>query len=152
MNRDFSEMLSALCGAGAEFLVVGAHALAAHGRPRATGDLDLWVRPTRENAQRVWKALAAFGAPLTGLRLADLSDPDVVFQMGVPPNRIDILTAIDGVEFEAAWSNRIRVPLAGLEVPVLGRQDLVTNKRAAGRPKDLADLAWLEADEPGRSG
>ncbi len=148
MNRDFSDMLSALCGAGAEFLVVGAHALAAHGRPRATGDLDLWVRPTKENAQRVWKALAAFGAPLEGLRLADLCDADVVFQIGLPPNRVDILTAIDGVEFEAAWTRRIQVRLAGLEIPVLGRADLLVNKRAAGRPKDLADLAWLEAPDP----
>ncbi|MBK7644225.1 MAG: hypothetical protein IPJ19_14475 [Planctomycetes bacterium] len=145
MNRDFSEMLAALCGAGAEFLVVGAHALAAHGRPRATGDLDLWVRPTKQNALLVWQALTAFGAPLAGLKLSDLSDPDVVFQMGVPPNRIDILTAIDGVEFESAWKNRIRVKLAGLEIPVLGRDDLLANKRAAGRPKDLADVAWLES-------
>src|SRR5260221_8278830 len=121
MNRDFSEMLSALCGAGAEFLVVGAHALAAHGRPRATGDLDLWVRPTKDNAQRVWQALAAFGAPLQNLSVGDLSDPDVVFQIGIPPNRVDILTAIDGVEFDAAWKRRSRVPLVGLEIPVIGR-------------------------------
>jgi len=150
MNRDFSDMLSALCGAGAEFLVVGAHALAAHGRPRATGDLDLWVRPSAQNAQRVWKALAGFGAPLTGLRLEDLVPPDVVFQIGVPPNRIDILTAIDGVDFAAAWTRRTTVRLAGLELPVLGREDLIATKRAAGRPKDLADLAWLDSDDPPR--
>jgi hypothetical protein len=150
MNRDFSEMLSALCGAGAEFLVVGAHALAAHGRPRATGDLDLWIRPTEDNAQRVWQALAAFGAPLENLNVGDLSDPDVVFQIGVPPNRVDILTAIDGVEFDAAWKRKIQVQLAGLQIPVLGRADLVANKRAASRPKDLADLAWLEAEDPSR--
>src|SRR4051812_1317630 len=103
MNRDFAEMLSALSAAGAEFLVVGAHALAAHGRPRATGDLDIWVRSTSENAEKVWSALARFGAPLSGLSKADLQAPDVVFQIGIEPNRIDILTSIDGVDFDGAW-------------------------------------------------
>ncbi|MFN0009342.1 MAG: hypothetical protein ACKVXR_15670 [Planctomycetota bacterium] len=147
MNRDFSDMLSALSAAGAEFLVVGAHALAAHGRPRATGDLDLWVRPTPANADRVWKALARFGAPLSTLSVEDLVRPGIVFQVGLPPCRIDILTAIDGVAFEEAWPRRIRVRIGSQEVPVLGRQDLIMNKRATGRPKDLADLAWLESAE-----
>lgn len=146
MNRDFSDMLSALSAGGAEFLVVGAHALAAHGRPRATGDLDLWVRPTPENAERVWNALARFGAPLRSLSVEDLGRPDIVFQIGLPPCRIDILTAIDGVTFEEAWPRRIQVRIGPNEVPVLGRQDLVANKRAAGRPKDLADLSWLESN------
>ena len=92
MNRDFAEMLAALSAAGAEFLIVGAHALAAHGHPRATGDLGLWIRPTAGNALRVWQALVAFGAPLDELRPEDLSTPDVVFQIGVVPARIDILT------------------------------------------------------------
>jgi hypothetical protein len=140
-------MLSALSAGEAEFLVVGAHALAAHGRPRATGDPDIWVRPTRENAERVWKALARFGAPIRSLRVEDLSCPDIVFQIGLPPFRIDILTAIDGVTFEQAWPRRITIELGGQAVPVLGREDLVANKRAAGRPKDLADLAWLESGE-----
>ena len=97
LNRDYVEMLAALSAAGAEYLVVGAHALAAHGAPRATGDLDLWVRPTPENARRVWQALEAFGAPLHELTLGDLSRPDVVFQIGLVPQRIDILTSITGV-------------------------------------------------------
>ena len=100
----------------------------------------------------MWKALAAFGAPLEGLRVGDLCDPDVVFQIGLPPNRVEILTAIDGVEFDAAWTRRIQVRLAALEIPVLGREDLLANKRAAGRPKDLADLAWLEAEDPPQGG
>src|SRR5437867_2530264 len=94
MNRDFAEMLDALSGAGAEFMIVGAHALAAHGRPRATGDLDIWVRPTPDNAKRVWSALLAYGAPLDDLKLEDLSTADVVFQIGVAPARIDILTTL----------------------------------------------------------
>lgn len=151
MNRDFAEMLSALSAENADFLVVGAHALAAHGRPRATGDLDVWVRPSPENAQRVWNALVAFGAPLSEISPADFERPGIVFQIGVPPVRVDVLTRIDGVEFEGAWSRRVLVRIGSLEVPVLGRGDLLQNKRAAGRPKDLADVAWLEEpDSPDR--
>ncbi len=144
MNRDFAEMLAALSEAGAEFLVIGAHAVAVHGRPRATGDLDLWVRPTPENARRVWRALTAFGAPLHELTMQDLTSGDLVFQIGVAPNRIDILTTIGGVTFDGAWPRRITLALWGQAVPVIGREDLIVSKRAAGRPRDLADLADLE--------
>src|SRR5712691_4522977 len=105
MNRDFAEMLDALSAAEADFLIVGAHALAAHGRPRATGDLDIWVRPTPDNARRV-EALVTFGAPLNELKLDDLALPDVVFQIGIEPARIDILTMLTGLTFDAAWSRR----------------------------------------------
>ncbi len=145
MNRDFAEMLSALFAAGAEFLVVGAHALAAHGYPRATGDLDVWVNPTAENAARVWRALVAFGAPLHQLSQDELARPGLVFQMGLPPARIDLLTAIDGVEFADAWPRRLEAVVSGQRVPLIGADDLIRNKRAAGRPKDLADVAELEA-------
>ncbi|MBI4503184.1 MAG: hypothetical protein HY700_18765 [Gemmatimonadetes bacterium] len=144
MNRDFAEMLSALSEAGADFMVIGAHAVAVHARPRATGDLDIWVRPTRENAKRVWAALAAFGAPLHDLAREDLVSDDLVFQIGVAPSRIDILTTIGGVTFDEAWPRRTTVHLWGLAVPVIGREDLIRSKRAAGRPRDLADLADLE--------
>jgi hypothetical protein len=143
MNRDFVEMLSALSAARAEFLVVGAHALAAHGRPRATGDLDLWVRATPDNAERVWTALARFGAPLGDLTKGDLATPEIVFQIGQPPCRIDVLTAIDGITFDEAWPRRLTIAIEDLEVPVLGREDLLANKRATARPQDLADVAWL---------
>lgn len=150
MNRDFAEMLSALSAAGAEFLIVGAHAVAAHGRPRATGDLDVWVRPTPENAGRVWSALERFGAPLFDLRQEDLRRPGVVFQIGVPPCRIDILTEITGVTFEDAWPNRLTTSVEGQSLPFIGRRELLVNKRAVGRPKDLGDIAFLEGgdDEP----
>src|SRR5688500_15572959 len=134
MNRDFAEMLAALSAAGAEFLVVGAHALAAHGRPRATGDLDLWIRPTPENAQRVWNALIAFGAPLDELRLEDLSTAEVVFQIGVVPARIDILTSLTGLEFDQAWARRQAIEVDGLPLPFLSREDLIRNKTALDRP------------------
>lgn len=143
MNRDFVEMLSALSAAGAEFLVVGAHALAAHGHPRATGDLGIWVRATQENAACVWRALASFGAPLDELSEADLLAPDLVFQIGVAPHRIDILTGITAVSFSKAWPRRVSFRLDGVDIAVIGREDLIANKRAVGRPQDLADLERL---------
>jgi hypothetical protein len=150
MNRDFAEMLSALSAAGAEFLIVGAHAMAAHGRPRATGDLDVWVRPTPENAARVWAALRSFGAPLFDLSLEDLTRSGVVFQIGVPPCRIDLLTEITGVTFDEAWPRRLTAEVEGQPLPFIGRNELLANKRAIGRPKDLDDIAFLEghANEP----
>lgn len=147
MNRDFVEMLSALSEAGAEFLVVGAHAMAAHGVPRATGDLDLWVRASAENAERVLVALARFGAPLFDLTPEDLTAPGTVFQIGQPPSRIDILTSISGVAFDDAWKNRMTIEAGGLSVPVLGKQDFIRNKRAVGRPRDLSDLEMLAEAE-----
>ena len=149
MNRDFAEMLSALSEADAQFLVIGAHALAVHGVPRATGDLDLWVNATPDNAARVWKALSDYGAPLANLTLDDLSSPDVVFQIGVSPRRIDILTSISGVEFRDAWHTRDTVMLDELAVPVIGRALLIQNKRAVGRTRDLADIEALEAAADG---
>jgi hypothetical protein len=146
MNRDFVEMLAALCAAGAEFLLVGAHALAAHGVPRATGDLDLWIRPTPQNAARVWQALVAFGAPLAGLKPEDLHSPDLVYQIGLPPCRIDLLTSISGMEFDEAWADRLEIPIQSLTISCLSREAFVRNKRAAGRPRDLADIALLEAE------
>jgi hypothetical protein len=145
LNPDFVAMLSALCAAGVEFLVVGAHALAAHGVPRATGDLDIWVRRTPNNAARVLTALRDFGTPLHDLTQRDLMRPDLVFQIGVAPCRIDILTGISGVEFDAAWPHRLPVRVEELSVACIGREDLIANKRAAGRPQDLADVARLQA-------
>ncbi len=143
LNPDFKEMLSALCDHKAEFLLVGGYAMAAHGLPRATGDIDLWVNPTEANAVRVMGALADFGAPMGDLTLKDLSTPGIVFQMGLPPNRIDIITKIDAVNFDEAYKNRIEVELDGLTISVIGQQDLLTNKRATGRAKDKADADWL---------
>jgi hypothetical protein len=144
VNKDFHDVLRALSAENAEFLIVGAYAMAVHGHPRATGDLDIWVHATKENAERVFGALAKFGAPLARLKPADFCDQDVVFQMGIAPNRVDILTSIDGVEFPDAWKDRMMSPVEGLSVPVIGREHLRQNKRASGRPKDLQDLAMLD--------
>lgn len=146
LNPDFAEMLRALSAAGVEYLVVGAYAMAAHGVPRATGDIDIWVRPNRDNAQRVLHALARFGALLFDLTAADLSRSGTVFQLGVPPRRIDILTSIDGVRFETAWPRRVTAHLGDVEVTVIHRDDLVRNKRAAKRAKDRLDVRLLESN------
>ena len=143
MNRDFAEMLSALSAAGAKFLIVGAHALAAHGAPRATGDLDIWIQATKDNAVRVLAALRTFGAPLFDLTESDLCAPDTVFQIGLPPSRIDILTGISGVVFDDAWDRRMDVEVGDLRVATIGRSDFIANKKASGRPKDLLDLELL---------
>ena len=148
MSPDFVEMLSALFAEGVEFLVVGAHALAAHGVPRATGDLDIWIRPERANAERTIRALAAFGAPLFDLTVDDLTVTTTVFQLGLPPARIDILAGITGVDFAEAWPRRVVVSMAGLDVPVLSKQDFIRNKTLTNRPKDRIDLELLkEANE-----
>ena len=147
MERDFVEMLSALSAARAEFLVVGAHAVAAHGVPRATGDLDVWVRPTQANADRVLSALRSFGAPLQDLTRDDLSKPDTVFQIGVAPCRVDLLTSISGgIDFDGAWQRRKAIEIEGMHLACIGRDDLIANKRACGRPQDLADVARLERE------
>ena len=147
LNPDFRDMLSALCEESAEFLLVGAYAPAAHGLPRATGEMDVWIRRSDANAQRVWRGLQRFGLPLARLTIEDLKMPDLVFQIGVAPRRIDILTSIDGVEFDEAWPHRKTIELEGLTFAVIGRPHLIRNKRAVGRRQDLADVAWLEGAE-----
>jgi hypothetical protein len=149
VNKDFKELLAVFNARGVEYLVVGAHALAAHGHVRATKDLDVWVRPDAENGLRILAALTDFGAPLHGLTQEDLTTRGLIFQMGVAPVRIDILTAIDGLEFEEAWANRIETSFAGEPTQVLSRQHLIQNKRASGRTQDLADIEWLEKQGDG---
>lgn len=144
MNPDFNELLSIFGEHGVEYLVVGAHALAVHGHVRATKDLDVWVRPVPDNAKKVFQALVEFGAPTLDLTIEDLCRPGIMFQIGVPPVRIDVITAIDGVEFESAWRNRHQANLDGLTVWVLSRDDLIKNKLTAGRTQDLADVEHLE--------
>jgi len=144
VSPDFKDLLSAFNAHRVDYLVVGAHALAAHGHVRATGDLDVWVRPDPANAKRIIEALRAFGAPLQDLSEADLTRPGTVFQIGVAPIRIDVLTGIDGVGFDEAWAGRLTAHFVDLPVPVLSASHLIANNRAVGRPQDLADVDWLE--------
>lgn len=143
LNRDFKEFAELLNARGVEYLVVGGYALAAHGHPRYTGDIDFWVRPTPDNLARLLDALHDFGFGSLGLKREDF-DPGTVVQLGQPPRRIDLLTAIDGVDFDDCFARREAVDLSGVTLHIIGLEDFKTNKRASGRLKDLADLEQLE--------
>jgi hypothetical protein len=138
--------LLAFNAAGVKYLVIGAFAVAAYGRPRATGDIDLWIGTDKDNATRVFTALASFGAPLDGISDATFTEPDIVFQIGIAPVRIDILTGIDGVSFDEAWPNRTPSKIGSVSAFVIGRADLKRNKAATGRAQDLADIERLDSD------
>ncbi len=143
MNQDFVDLLRAFVDHNVRFLIVGAYALGVHGRPRATGDLDVWVDATPENAPRIVQALVQFGAPLTHVTEADFARPGIVFQMGLAPTRIDILTDLTGLTFEDAWPSRVRAPFGPIDVDVVGREAFIRNKRATGRARDLGDIESL---------
>lgn len=153
LNEDFRDLLFALCRHEVEFVVVGAWAVAFHGHPRATQDFDVLVRPSPDNARRVIRALTEFGAPLAshGVTERDFASPGTVYQIGLPPRRIDLLTEISGVGFDEAWGSRAIAQVEGRDIGFLGRQALIANKRASGRAKDLADVERLESDPPGSS-
>jgi Nucleotidyl transferase of unknown function (DUF2204) len=144
LNPDFKDMLSCLKDAEVEFVIVGAYALAAHGFPRATGDIDIWVRNSSENAQKIMSALKKFGAPTSSISEEDFTSPDIVVQIGVEPCRIDLLTRISGVEFDVAWESKVSITIDDLEIYVLSKADLLKTKSATGRDKDQGDIAWLE--------
>lgn len=147
LNRDFKEFVELLNSIGVEYLLVGGYALAVHGHPRYTGDIDLWVHPTSDNVNRLLQALDRFGFSSLGLTAADFMQPQAMVQLGYPPARIDLLTAIDGVEFTACWGRRQVFKVAGVDLPVLHLDDFRANKRASGRLKDLADLERLDAPQ-----
>ncbi|MBI4822038.1 MAG: hypothetical protein HY791_37620 [Deltaproteobacteria bacterium] len=127
-----------------EFLVVGAHAVMFHTAPRFTKDLDIWIHPTSGNAEKVLRALARFGAPASELTIEDLTSPGTIFMMGIPPNRIDILTTLDGLDFESAWKDRVRTTYGGVAISLLSIDHLIVNKRTVGRAQDLVDVESLE--------
>ena len=145
-SDDFRDLLVELHLAGAEFLIVGGYAVGAHGVERATKDLDIFVGADPANAPRVMAALRAFGAPvgMHGVSEADFATAQMVYQMGLPPNRVDLLTSISGVDFAEAWARRSSAELDGLTVPLISLEDLLRNKRAAGRIQDMADVELLE--------
>ena len=148
LNRDFKEFAALLNARGVDYLVVGGYALAAHGHPRYTGDIDFWVDPAPDNIARLLSVLDDFGFGSLGLTANDFAT-DTVVQLGQPPRRIDLLTAIDGVAFEACFVRREQVELAGVTLNIIGLDDFKTNKRSVGRLKDLADLESLEPRDAG---
>lgn len=143
VNPDFSDLLSELNAVDARYLIVGGYAFAFHAEPRYTKDIDIWVEPSAANAEAVWHALVAFGAPTSELSPADLARPGMVVQIGVAPNRIDIVTSIEGVGFDEAWSRRADSRHGDVPIYVIGREDFIRNKLALGRPQDLIDVERL---------
>ena len=144
-QKEFKELFTSLNARGVEYLVVGAYAMAFHGVPRFTGDVDVLVRPTNENAKRLLTALDDFGFGSLGLKEADFCEPDQVVQLGVAPLRVDILTSITGVSWEQADRNKGTTTYGGVPVPFIGINEIIANKRAVGRTKDMADIELLES-------
>jgi len=144
LNNDYKEMLQCLNAEGVEYLLVGAYALAAHGFPRATMDIDIWIKPSPTNAKAVWKALERFGAPLQQVSIEDFQSEDIIFQIGVAPRRIDIITGVSALNFDETLKKAEEVIIEGVKIFIPSVADLITNKRATGRTKDLADVETLE--------
>lgn len=143
IHQDFKDMLRCLNAAGVRYLIVGAHAVSFYTEPRYTKDIDIFVEPTFENAARVYEALLKFGSPLKGVKIADLMNPDLVYQIGIAPVRIDIITGIGDVDFEKAWSRKKTTRFDNEKVFILGLNDLIKSKKAASRPQDKLDLKKL---------
>lgn len=144
LDQDFNEFLQLFLDNGIRFMIVGGYAMAAHGLPRFTGVLEAWVWISKENSVKIVSALHEFGFGSINITPQDFESPNLVIQLGYAPNRIDLLTGIDGVNFDDAWERRLLVDINGLEIPFIGRDDLIKNKKSAGRPQDLADVTRLE--------
>jgi len=136
-------MLSILLKEKVEFVLIGAYSIAVYGLPRATGDLDIFVNPTKENSFKIYKALAQFGAPMNEITKNTFTEKDTIFQIGVSPCRIDIINQIDGVTFNECFKTRIKIKIAGLDIPVISKTNLIKNKQSTGRLKDQVDANWL---------
>ncbi len=147
LNNDYKEMLQSLQENEVRFLVVGAYALAAYGYPRATGDIDIWVEPTTENSKKILSALIAFGAPVSELTEQTFVEKGVIFQIGVAPCRIDLITHIDGVDFPDAYASRENIEIEDFLLPFISKENLIKNKKSTGRDKDLIDARYLEENE-----
>ncbi|OGS35988.1 MAG: hypothetical protein A2293_06185 [Elusimicrobia bacterium RIFOXYB2_FULL_49_7] len=145
LNPDFKDILSILSAHDVKFMLVGAYAMAFHGYPRTTGDIDIFIAPTIDNAKKVYRALTEFGAPLEQITPEEFAKPGTVYQIGVAPRRIDILNRISGVSFEEGFSDKNTVTVEGLQIHILSKAKVIANKKATGRPKDLLDIDHLSA-------
>jgi hypothetical protein len=144
LTKDLKEFAGLLNSAGVKYLLVGGHAVAFHGHPRYTGDIDFFVEPPFENGAKLAQVFAMFGFESPGFKAADFTEPGTVVQIGRPPNRIDVLPSMDGVDFAAAWDSRIEAEIDGVPMHVIARPMLIQNKKATARPQDLADVEKLE--------
>jgi hypothetical protein len=147
LNEDYRDMLQILLGNEVHFLVVGAYAMGAYGYPRATGDFDIWVDTSSENSKKVYSSLAKFGAPLTNISEETFTEEGIIFQIGVAPRRIDIITYIDGVRFKDAYESKEVIEVEGLHIPFISKDDLIKNKRSTGREKDKLDADYLSRNQ-----
>lgn len=152
LNPDYRDMVECLLKEGVDFMLVGGYAVALHGWPRTTFDIDFWVMANPENAKAVMRAVTAFGAPLMGLTETDFHRPGMVFQIGTEPQRIDIISAVDGLDYADAVCRAEKMNVDGLEIKVVSLDDLIVNKRASGRPRDIADALALEKLKARRDG
>ena len=143
INSDYRDLLRCLNAEGVKYLIVGGYAVMIHSEPRFTKDLDIWVEPELRNAEKLWAALRAFGAPLSGVSPADFTSPEVFYQLGVDPVRADFMTSVPGLVFGTSWASRIEVDFGGEAASVLNLQDVITSKRATGRKRDIKDLRRL---------
>ena len=146
LNKDYKEMLQILSNNKVRFLVVGAYAMGAYGYPRATGDFDIWVEASSENSEKIYQSLSEFGAPLSELTKTTFCKEGIVFQIGVAPRRIDIITKIDGVDFKKAYSNKQEIEIEDIKIPFLSKEDLIKNKESTGREKDKLDAKYLRGN------
>lgn len=144
LSKDFKEFIASLNGRSVQYLIIGGYAVAFHGHPRYTKDINIWIERSEENINRLLNAIDDFGFSSLGLKNEDFSHPEMIVQIGVPPNRIDILSDLEGLKFSDAFRNKKEIIKDGIKIAVIGLDDLRTSKKAAGRPRDLADLADLQ--------
>ncbi len=143
LNEDYKEMLLILLENKVEFLVIGAYALGVYGYPRATGDFDIWVNPTIENSKKIYNSLIKFEAPLSEINENTFCEKDIIFQIGVAPRRIDIITGISGVKFQDAYKDKNEIELDNIKLPFISKDNLIKNKKSTGRDKDKLDVKYL---------
>ena len=146
LNKDYKEMLQILLKSKVKFLVVGAYAMGAYGYPRATGDIDIWVEPSTENSEKIYHSLVQFGAPVSDIDKTTFCDRGIVYQIGLAPRRIDIITEIEGVNFQNAYSDKQEIEVEGINIPFISKQDLIKNKESTGREKDKLDAKYLRSN------
>lgn len=148
LNEDYKEMLQILLDNEVKFLVVGAYAMAVWGYPRATGDLDIWVEASLKNSQKIYKCLSLFGASLFDITKETFAEKGIIFQIGVAPRRIDIITNIDGVNFNEAYKTKEIIEIENLKIPFISKKDLIKNKQSTSREKDKVDVKYLARKKP----
>ena len=147
LNKDYKEMLQILLNNEVKFLIVGAYAMGAYGYPRATGDFDIWIEASLDNSRKIYKSLSEFGSPLSDIAKDTFTKKGIIFQIGVAPRRIDIITHIDGVDFQEAYQSKENIEIEKLSIPFISKENLIKNKQSTGREKDKLDVNYLKENK-----